>query len=236
MNSSSSPFDAELHISGDNGSWYGTTIMNTDYYGGETYLIELNLNKGAILAANTPPTINGATNATITVGTTFDPKKNVTATDKEDGDLTSKIIITGTINTTKPGTYKFIYKVTDSDGATTTTTRTITVIDNTYTLTFNLNHAPGTPPTQQKLTGTVTKKPADPIWSGHRFDGWYTASTGGTEFEFGKTLTADTTVYAHWTPVATAMPETGNTGTMIGSSISMLAVLTGLVIVRRRRS
>ena len=48
-------------------------------------------------------------------GDTFDPKVNVTATDAEDGDLTSTIeIVENTVDTTKIGEYKVIYKVVDS--------------------------------------------------------------------------------------------------------------------------
>lgn len=69
---------------------------------------------------NDAPVIN-ASNKTLTVGDSFDPKKNVTAKDTEDGDLTSKIqITTNTVNTSKEGTYKVIYKVTDSKGKSTT--------------------------------------------------------------------------------------------------------------------
>ena len=66
---------------------------------------------------NEVPTIQ-AEDKTLTVGDTFDPKKDVTATDKEDGDLTAKIeIAKNTVDMTKAGTYEVTYKVTDSEGA-----------------------------------------------------------------------------------------------------------------------
>ena len=40
----------------------------------------------------------------------------VSATDKEDGDLTSKVAYEGTIDTSKPGTLEIIYSVRDSAG------------------------------------------------------------------------------------------------------------------------
>ena len=40
----------------------------------------------------------------------------VSATDKEDGDLISKVAYEGTIDTTKAGTYEIIYSVRDSVG------------------------------------------------------------------------------------------------------------------------
>jgi hypothetical protein len=64
---------------------------------------------------------------TLTVGDTFDPKKDVTATDAEDGDLTDKIEIDGKVDTSKPGEYEVTYTVTDSQGAKFTKTITVTV-------------------------------------------------------------------------------------------------------------
>ncbi len=66
--------------------------------------------------SNTAPVLTGVTNKTIKLNEKFDPKAGVTASDKEDGDLTSKIIIEGTVDTTKAGTYTLVYKVKDSKG------------------------------------------------------------------------------------------------------------------------
>ncbi|MBQ9016162.1 MAG: InlB B-repeat-containing protein [Firmicutes bacterium] len=46
----------------------------------------------------------------------------------------------------------------------------------------------------------ATEKPADPTWAGYEFGGWYTDPECTTPFEFGRTLSHDTTVYAKWTP------------------------------------
>ena len=61
------------------------------------------------------------------VGDTFDPMAGVSATDKEDGDLTSKVTVDGKVDTTKPGTYVLTYTVKDSAGHLATQTQTITV-------------------------------------------------------------------------------------------------------------
>ncbi len=61
----------------------------------------------------------------------FDPLDGVTATDVEDGDLTSKITVDGKVNSNVPGSYTLNYKVTDSDGQTTSADRIITVVDTT---------------------------------------------------------------------------------------------------------
>ena len=76
---------------------------------------------------NHVPTIS-ASDKTITVGDKFEPLKDVTATDEEDGDLTSQIkVINNTVNTKKAGTYEVTYQVTDSQGAAVTKTIKVTV-------------------------------------------------------------------------------------------------------------
>ncbi|MGG5357906.1 MULTISPECIES: immunoglobulin-like domain-containing protein [unclassified Enterococcus] len=80
---------------------------------------------------NNKPVIN-ATDKTIKVGDTFDPKAGVTATDSEDGDLTSKIqVVSNTVDTSQAGKYIVIYRVTDSDGNTVEKTITVKVEENT---------------------------------------------------------------------------------------------------------
>ncbi|MGL5346264.1 MAG: glycosyl hydrolase family 18 protein [Peptostreptococcaceae bacterium] len=80
---------------------------------------------------NAAPVINGATNKTINIGDRFDELLGVTATDKEDGDLTSSIKVSGNVETNKAGNYTLTYSVVDSKGLATNVTRIITVKDNT---------------------------------------------------------------------------------------------------------
>ena len=69
------------------------------------------------VALNEAPVIN-AEDKTLTVGDDFDPKDGVTATDKEDGDLTNQIeIAKNTVDTSKAGLYSVTYEVTDKEGA-----------------------------------------------------------------------------------------------------------------------
>jgi uncharacterized repeat protein (TIGR02543 family) len=45
--------------------------------------------------------------------------------------------------------------------------------------------------------GTLPK----PERSDYTFDGWYTASSGGSKITSSSTISANTTLYAHWTPI-----------------------------------
>ncbi|MFJ9383511.1 immunoglobulin-like domain-containing protein [Peribacillus sp. NPDC101481] len=73
------------------------------------------------------PVISGAGNKTIKLNSSFSPKTNVSAKDNADGNLTSKIKVTGTVNTKKKGTYTLKYTVTDSSKNAATVTRKITI-------------------------------------------------------------------------------------------------------------
>ncbi|RHA94439.1 immunoglobulin-like domain-containing protein [Bifidobacterium bifidum] len=57
----------------------------------------------------------------------FDPKAGAAASDEEDGDLTDKILVEGSANTEKDGEYTLTYSVTDSEGASYTVKRVVTV-------------------------------------------------------------------------------------------------------------
>ncbi|MGL4851000.1 MAG: immunoglobulin-like domain-containing protein, partial [Clostridium sp.] len=82
---------------------------------------------GVTPEVNEKPVLNGITDKTIKIGDKFNPLDGITATDKEDGDITNKIKVTGEVNTGKVGTYKLVYEVTDSKGAKTSKERNITV-------------------------------------------------------------------------------------------------------------
>lgn len=77
---------------------------------------------------NSKPVIDGATNIEIELGTNFDPKTGISATDEEDGDYSvNDINVEGTVDTKKSDVYTLKYSVTDSDNNTTTIERKITV-------------------------------------------------------------------------------------------------------------
>lgn len=81
--------------------------------------------------ANNKPTITliGKNAVTINRGTEY-IDLGATAYDKEDGDITRKIVTDASqVNIYQTGVYKVIYRVTDSAGVTVTATRTVTVKD-----------------------------------------------------------------------------------------------------------
>lgn len=78
---------------------------------------------------NTPPTITlvGDNPQQFTIGGNF-TDLGATATDAQDGNLTSVIIVTSNnVSTTTPGTYYITYRVTDSGGLSAEVTRTVIV-------------------------------------------------------------------------------------------------------------
>jgi len=79
---------------------------------------------------NEPPVITliGDNPFIVLLNATFtDP--GATASDPEEGDITSKIIVTGSVNTSATGTYPLLYEVSDLDGLTATTSRMVNVIN-----------------------------------------------------------------------------------------------------------
>ena len=97
-----------------------------------------------------------AEDKTLTVGDTFDPLKDVTASDTEDGDLTAKIeVLRSNVDTSKAGTYQVTYKVMDSMGASATKTITVTVkAKDTQKPTTDDNEKPSATDTDKKPIST----------------------------------------------------------------------------------
>ena len=72
-------------------------------------------------------TLNGEATIEVTQNSTY-TDAGATAFDLEDGDLTSNIVVTGSVNTAVIGEYTLTYTVTDSGGLTDVKTRTVNVI------------------------------------------------------------------------------------------------------------
>jgi len=72
-------------------------------------------------------TLIGAASISLTQGDTY-AEQGATASDTEDGDISSAIVIAGdTVDTNTPGTYTVTYTVTDADGNTTVASRNVEV-------------------------------------------------------------------------------------------------------------
>ncbi|MBC2005143.1 DUF5011 domain-containing protein, partial [Listeria booriae] len=82
------------------------------------------------ILSNDAPVIHGQ-DVTFKAGKAFDPMAGVTASDTEDGDITSTIEITANdVDPDVAGVYHITYSVTDADGNTTEATYTVTVLTN----------------------------------------------------------------------------------------------------------
>ncbi len=97
-------------------------------------------NGGGNSGDNTTPEIKGAKDVSVEAGSQFNALEGITASDAEDGDLTSKIVIestpaltftNGTTTPDKAGSYELTFKVTDSGGLTGEAYATLTVTKKT---------------------------------------------------------------------------------------------------------
>ena len=93
-------------------------------------------NNGGNSGANTAPTITGTKDMTVEAGSPINVLEGVTASDKEDGDLTGKITIesspaltfaNGSATPENPGSYELVYSVTDKGGEKAEAYATLTV-------------------------------------------------------------------------------------------------------------
>ena len=121
--------DAKIQFTDALGNVLSTSYTSAQIFvgiGGQAPFSEVSVSSTGVIylsSASTVPTTNhppvitliGANPMTVTTGSTFtDP--GATASDIEDGDLTSSITTTGHVNTLVAGTYTLTYNVTDSGG------------------------------------------------------------------------------------------------------------------------
>ena len=104
--------------------------------------------------------------------------------------------------------------------------------------------AGGTPATQVRSVapGGVTVLPTAPTRAGYDFGGWYTDKDGaGTQFTATTPVTEALTVYAKWTPShvspggGTSVPSTGGSAVALLVAVAVAGVVSGTVLLRRRR-
>ena len=73
------------------------------------------------------------------------------------------------------------------------------------TLTYNANGGSVSPSSATFEMGKTVTLPT-PTRSGYTFDGWYTAKDGGTKVSESLKVTANITLYAHWTKIEQHIP------------------------------
>lgn len=81
---------------------------------------------------------------------------------------------------------------------------------NTLNVTYNTQGGSAISAGSTTTGGSINSNPGTPTRNGHTFNGWFTAATGGTALTFPYThnQTADFTLYAQWTAVATPATTT----------------------------
>jgi prepilin-type N-terminal cleavage/methylation domain-containing protein len=136
-------------------------------------------------------TLNGNSNMTINIGSTYSDA-GATAIDDVDGDVTSKIVTTGTVNPSVVGTYTITYTVTDNAGNTAESTRTVNVIDNVLpTIAFGTN---GNSTYAKSYSTTVTVSDNVAVDSSSLKYVWTTSITAPTEASFSTAFTSGGTI------------------------------------------
>lgn len=131
-------------ISGDSLTIKGTDLDQVGNYSllsvgtsSDTNFTDFNYTQTFVVQANIPPVLSVPSVTTINDGEYFDPMAGVSASDKEDGNLTSKVVITSNdVNVAVGGNYTVEYSVTDAHLATTTAVQKVVVnyIDKVPTL------------------------------------------------------------------------------------------------------
>lgn len=95
-------------------------------------------------------------------------------------------------------------------------------IETTCTVTFESNNGGSTVSSIPVTNGQTVSMPADPIWDGFKFAGWY-MDTGLTNlYDFSTPVTGDITLYAAWTPIIYTVTFESN-----GSTVSSEPVAYG---------
>ena len=84
--------------------------------------------------------------------------------------------------------------------------------------------------------GTTITLPAAPTYSGHTFNGWFVAASGGSALSSTYTLAGSTTLYAQWTvnsistplTLATLVITAANESVTVGGTVTSSVTVSGL--------
>jgi uncharacterized repeat protein (TIGR02543 family) len=91
---------------------------------------------------------------------------------------------------------------------------------NKYAVTFDANGGTVTPEADTTGVGWMLTSLPVPIRSGYTFNGWFTATTGGTQVTTSRVYSANTTIYARWTLNTYTITFDPNGGTLPGDGTS----------------
>ncbi len=103
------------------------------------------------------------------------------------------------------------------------------------TLTYNSNGGTAcAPSTKQVNTGNPWGELCTPTYKGYKFNGWFTAKTGGSKVTNETVANGDLTVYAQWRKTTTSNPKTGIFTPI--AAILLLGIVSSVtfLIVKRR--
>ncbi|NTW29251.1 MAG: tandem-95 repeat protein [Coriobacteriia bacterium] len=140
-----------------------------------------------------------------------------------DGDGTLTLAADGSFTYRAPdnnwGHITFTYKVNDGLAESNVATVTLTVTIAQETVTFDANGGSGAPsPIVVDYHSKIGTPSPDPTRTGYTFSGWYTAATGGVQFDFTNTsIVANITLYAHWTVNSYTITFESNGGSAVGA-------------------
>lgn len=85
-----------------------------------------------------------------------------------------------------------------------------------YAVSFDANGGTGDS-TKSVSHGFSVEAPANPERNGYAFNGWYTAKSGGSLYDFSTPVTGSLTLYAAWTPISYAITYKLNGGVVSGN-------------------
>lgn len=99
------------------------TFVASDAAGNKTNALNMTV------VDKTTPIISGVSDVTVEAGRTFNGTQGMSASDETDGNLTAKVITSGTVDMKKPGVYVLTYTVNDRAGNVGKVVRRVTVKD-----------------------------------------------------------------------------------------------------------
>lgn len=159
----------------------------------ETFTVTLNANEGTLLGMSSA-TMTFANGATFDLSSVIPVCEGFTFDGWHDGtSIVKKVTVSGNITLTAQWTaitYKVTYNYNYTDAPA------------SKEVTYDYN-------TKYNATG---KLPDDPTRTGFKFDGWYTASTGGEKINTSDTVTASKTLYAQWIEITYTVTFMHNNG------------------------